>query len=298
MDKDEITKMPEGMSSEELDALTTGEEVEEPENLAQEALDATKEDSPPAEESVKEEPEVEEPEKEEPAEEKSEVDPKDAVIGDFRRKNRDLEIERARLQGELEARKSIQTEAKEPPKSPMDIAEADYFEQNGSMQGFSISPDLYRQQRTFETEQATAKVSTEKQEQASSTLEQVGLSLQEGELSSEKMGEGLDLQSVVNMGEKNLTRGDLVDLKDLQAQRGTEVTVKKYYKMLIQRTLEAGGNDAKLLQSAISKSQTKPKKEKTDIDALTTEDEDTNKGEAETDTQSENAKLAYFVCNP
>ena len=73
------------------------------------ALDATDESSEPAEESVEDETDETKETKAEGSEETSEevVDPKDAVIGGYRRKARDLEIENARLQGEVAARKDM-----------------------------------------------------------------------------------------------------------------------------------------------------------------------------------------------
>jgi len=299
-DKTEIT---EGMSSEELDALTTGEDAEDVKDnkLAQEALDATEEGPSPAEESVDSEGETKPKEAgEESAEkEKPDVDPKDAVIGDFRRKLREQELETARLQGEIEARKSIHTTTttEEPQKSPLEIAEAAYIEENGDLEGFAMTGELYRKQRAFDEKQLASKAAAEKQQQVNVALNQAAESLQEGDLSSGKMGKGLDLQSVANIGDKYLTKGDKIDLMDIQASRGMTAALKEAYKMMIHRTLNAGGEDAKLLQGAInakSKSQTKPKKQgPTDIDTLTTEGDDIHMGEAETETHSK--RLTDFI---
>lgn len=297
-EKTEITKLPEGMSSEELDALTTGEESEDA-SLAKEALDATGESSPekkPAEVAPESPPAEEEPTGKTEAK-PAEADPKDAVIGEYRRKSRDLEIKNARMQGELEARKEIKAATTEAPKSPLEIAEADYFEQNGSMEGFAMNGELYRQQKAFDDKQAASKAATQKQEDANSALLGTAETLQEGELSVEKMGEGLDFQSIANIGDKHLTKGDKIDLADIQSRRGTAVALKEAYHIMVRRTLAAGGQEAKLLQIAITKSKTQAKpKEKTDIDALTTEGEDTNEGEAQPDTHSK--RLADFIFSP
>ncbi len=297
-EKSEITNLPEGMSSEELDALTTGEEVEQTEDtgLAKEALDATEESSP-AEESVEDESKTEEETSEE---KKPDADPKDAVIGDFRRKLRDEEIKTARLESELTVRKELQTTAAEPEKSPLELAEAAYVKENGDIEGFAISPSLYRQQRTFEVTEAASKAATEKSEHAGTDLERAAQELQDGDFSPEKMGKGLDLQTVFNMADTLLTRGDRVDIADVQQTRGTAAALKEAYRIGKTRILAAGGEDAKVLQNAIntskSKSQTKPKKTKTDIDALTTEGEDTKTGEAETETH--NSRLTDFIFTP
>ncbi len=314
--KSEITNLPEGMSSEELDKLTTGEDVEQVEDteLAQEALDATDEKSSPAEESVDtDETDTEEKTSEEEDKSKTEadtkvkVDPKDAVIGEKRRENRELALENARLEGQLEARKELQTTKDETsvPKSPLEIAEAAWLadpDNVDSLDGFAMNGDLYRKQRTFDKEQDAKETAIRDKKQSDNTLNQAVETLQTGDLSVAKTGQGLDLQSVSAIGEKHLTKGDMVDIKDIAESRGKTAAIKEAYKIMVRRTIAAGGEDAKLIKNAIntkskSKSQTKPEKtkEKLDIDALTTEGDDTDTGEAETDTQSQ--RLANFVCS-
>lgn len=299
-EKSEITKLPEGMSSEELDILTTGEN--EDADLAQEALDATETESSESADDAGDEEAVETGETEEKPEEKpdEDVDPKDAVIGDFRRKLRDSEIEKARLEGELEARKDLVTPKTEAPKSPLEIAEAAYLEENESMQGFTMSGELYREQKAFEEKQAAKQAAAESQEQSSSALMNAAEELQEDELSEAKKGKGLDLQSISNLGDKHLTRGDRYDLADIKARKGSKAALREAYKIMVRRTLDAGGDDAKALKLAVStkkvkKSQTKPKKKPTNIDALTTEGEDEETGEAETETLNE--RLTSFICD-
>lgn len=299
VDKSEIKEMPEGKSSEEIDALMMeGEEVDkinqpdkveekEKTDLAEEALEATEEPSP-AEESVETEAE-----EEKPAEEKPEVDPKDAVIGDFRRKNRDLEVDKARLEGELKARAELQQPTVEVEKSPLQIAmEAEGVDDPDELEKpFSVM----QKQVKWEREQEKKATQEEKLESRNTSLAGTVESLQEEELSVEKMGEGLDLKSVSELGDKLLSRGDGVDIADVLAKKGTKAAVKKSYEILKRRILEAGGENAKLLKAAIAKkgkSQTEPEK-KTDIDALTTEGEDKETGEAEPETHSR--RITNFV---
>jgi len=299
VDKDEITKMPQGMSSEELDALTTGEEVEEPE-----VKEAAEKESSPAEESVEEKPEAEEKvekeveEEPELSESEKQIVAKDAVIGDFRRKNRDLELEKARMQGELEARKELQVEKKETPKSPLELAEAAYIEETGSLDGFAMSGALYRQQRDFDNAQTVTKTAAEKEEKSKSDMDRSVRSLQDDELSIEKMGDGLDFNSVVGLGQHYLDKADLLKIEIVSNRDGLKAAAKKAYNICKQAILDANNSDSKLLKDAISKSQTKPKvkpKKQTNIDALTAAGED-GTGEAETGTQTENQRLAGFVC--
>ena len=310
-EKTEITNLPEGMSSEELDKLTTEEEPDDA-GLAEETLAATEDESSPAEESVEtdetkkaeEEAPVEKEESE--AEEKPKPDPKDAVIGDFRRKLRDSELETAKLQGKLEAQVEAETKAKEPEKSPLDLEiekqakQAELDGEDFDEDDVKISPSLYRKQKAFEDAQASKTTTTEKKAEANTVLTQASEALQDGDLSAEKLGQGLDLKSVAQLGDKYLTKGDLIDLADIQTKRGTTATVKEAYNIMLRRIKAAGGEDAKLLQNAINikagkKSQPKPKKPKgkPDIDALTTEGEDEVKGEAETETHSK--RLTDFM---
>lgn len=295
-EKTEITALPEGMSSEELDALTTGEEEKKPEVIAQEVSDATEESSP-AEESVKDEKKAEEAAvEEEPEVELSETEKqivaKDAVIGDFRRKNRDLEIEKARLEGEIEARKSTQTTG-EGPKSPLEIAEAAYIKEYGSLEGFAMNGELYRQQRAFDDKQVADKTAIKQEEQAITTMNRAVETLQAGDLSPEKVGDGLDFKSIVALGKNYVDKADLLKIEIISHRDGIEAGVRKTYELCKQAILAANNADTKLLQNAMkSKSQTKPKKT-TDIDALTTGGEDENTGEAETDTHSQ--RLTNFM---
>ena len=256
MEEHEIT---EGMSSEELDALTLGEEDVSKDAEAEAEAKAALE----AEEALKETEE--------------DADPKDAVIGEFRRKARDLEIEKARLEGELEARKTLQTETQKevaPEKSPLEIAEAAYIEENGDLDGFAMTGGLYREQQAFDRAADQKEREVAESGKVKSTMELTAANLQEGDLSPEKAGEGLDLKSMCSMGDKYLTRGDNLDLADIQAKRGTAVALKEAYSIMKRRILLSGTEDAAALQKAIdAKSKTpvvKKKNKETDIDALIT----------------------------
>ena len=294
MDKDEISKLPEGMTSEELDALTTGEETPEKQeqDLAQEALNATEETSPdekPADETaseeVKEVPEL--------SEEEQQLRAKDSKIASQKHELKDQAIEYARLQGQLEARKEL-AKPEAPIKSPLEIAEAAYIEEHDNLVGFAMDGDLYRRQKAFDDEQAANVATTNEQAKSNNAAVQVENELQTGELSEEQRGKGLDLATVAGIGKQYLTRGDKLDIADTLQSRGDKAALKEAYSRMVSRTLAAGNEDSKLLKNAITiagkKSQTKTK---TETDALTIEDE--VKVEAEKGTHSE--KLANFVCS-
>ena len=291
MDKEEITNLPEGMTSEELDALTTGEDTPEKEeqDLAQAALEATES---PAEESVSKTEEAAAAVEEELSEDQQQLRAKDSKIASQKHELKERDLENARLQGQIEARKELAV-PKDPVKSPLEIAEAAYLEEHDDLDGFAISGKLYREQKVFEDEQTANKATTQEQTQTNTAAVQAEDELLAGELSEEKRGAGLDLKTVAGIGQQYLTRGDKLDIADTVQSRGHKAALKVAYDRMVQRTLGADNADSKLLKIAISKSQTKPKKEKTNIDALTTEDEE--KGETETETHS--SRLANFVCN-
>jgi hypothetical protein len=282
----ENLEVSEGMSSEELDALTTGEVVENEDDpkLAKEALEAIGEDP--------DETEVAETEDEKAAREAAEAealqaDPKDAVIGQFRREKRDLELENAKLQGELEARKSLQTDQTQKVKSPLELAEDAYTEEYGSLDGFAMSGELYRQQEAWKDKQ-TAQKTTETQE--SSAMQEVNREkavLQNGDLSPEKAGAGLDFKSVIDNGQDYLDEADVLKVKLVKQKLGTNAGLRKAYDLCKQALIDNGQLKAK------TKPQPKPNSE-TDIDALTTEDDDAITGEAEDLPHSE--RIANFIC--
>jgi hypothetical protein len=311
-DKDKIMEMPEGKSSEEIDAIMMeGEEGEEEfkadQNLAQEALEATEAESP-AEKSVEDEKAEEEtPEAKEEvvveesseklSEEQQQLRAKDSKIASMKHQTRDLELENAKLQGELQARKELQTQTvTESPKSPLELAEAAYIKEFGELpeEGLPMSSDLYRKQKAFDDEQAAKTASTDNQQRVSNAGIQAESELQTGELSAEQMGQGLDLQTVAGIGTQYLTKGDRVDIADIVQARGSKAGLKEAYNIMVRRTLAAGNEDSKLLQNAIAikakgKTVTQKKTLKTekDVDELTTE------GEAE--SEEINPRLAGFA---
>jgi hypothetical protein len=281
----DVREMPEGMSSEELDALTLGEEETVDDSAAATAEEEATLEAKEALAAVEEE----------------DVDPKDAVIGEYRRKARDLEIEKARLEGELAARKEANvTQTEETAeKSPLELAEEAYIEENGDLDGFAMSGALYREQKAYDEKQEAIKRETEEAGHVKTTMETTAVQLQEGELSPETAGEGLDLRSMCAMGDKYLTRGDNLDLADIQAKQGTEAALKEAYGIMKRRILAAGTEDTKALQKALeakAKTQPEPKKKtntESDIDSLITGD-DTDDG-IETDAPL-TERLTNFIC--
>lgn len=319
-EKTEIEKLPEGVNSDRLDEIMTDDTIDggaliksgnveetndtEVKDENQEATDAT---SSPAEKSVETE-ESETAEAEAETEEtttedtkveeevKEEPDPKDAVIGDFRRQLRDSEIERTKLETELRVREEVRAETKTkepPPKSPLEIAmEAEGITDPDELQKpFSVM----RAQNAWEKEQEKKGTAADKQTQVNTIAVQAEDELQVSELSVEKMGEGLDLKSIGLIGVKHLTKGDRVDIADITNTKGSKAGLREAYSRMVDRTIAAGGADAKTLQIAIdakSKSQTKPKKEK---ETPSVED-DTETGEVEASAEDKiSDRLFNFI---
>jgi len=232
--------MSEGMSSEELDKLTTEEEETPP---------VEEEETPPAEESDDEET----PPREEDTDlaqaaldetaEKPEVDPKDAVIGGMRRDLRASERERYRLQGQLEAQ-----QAKPPEPSPIELAAK---EQEKPIDEVIIDGKLYKEQQAWEQKQATARTQQQQLDDFRSGSEAAVLTM-----TDETLGEGLGLESLREIGEHLLTEQDQREVYAAGKKCGAVL-----YKKLKERILDGGGTNAQELQKRLKPTQTKPKKE-------------------------------------
>lgn len=158
-------------------------ELTEEEQLAQEALDATKEEAP--EKPAEPEPVV--------------VDPKDAVIGEFRRGLRDANAQIA----ELKASQVIPV-----TKSPMELAQ-EQATANGVTLEFT--PELYNAQRAFE--QSQAQDQTQQQQFAQQKREyDAGLTAVPQ----------TELDQLINVGGHLLTEGDKRNIWDAGKDSGKE----------------------------------------------------------------------------
>ena len=234
-----------GMSSEELDKLTTEEEetppVEEEEAPSVEEPD---EEAPPEEEPAEK---TEKPDEDlaqaalDETEEESEVDPKDAVIGDFRRKLRASELEAARLQGQMQAQ-----QAKPAEPSPIELAAK---EQGVSVNEVVIDYELLQKHEAWKTQQAEGQA----QQQANQDY-QTGSEAATLTMTDENLGEGLGLESLAKLGNHLLTDTDRQEIFMAGKKCGPV-----FYKKLKQRIQEAGGAEAQELQKRLKPTQAKPK---------------------------------------
>ena len=301
------------MSSEDLDDLFEEEEAEKekPEAKPDEKPEkkVSKMSSDELDELFDEDDEKADKPKEEPAkkEELSETDQqlraKDSKIASMKHTAKELELDKVRLETELEVRKELQAEAKtqEEPKSPLDIAKEEHLAEFGDLDDFKFTVDLYEKNEVFKAEQAkvkTAKAEQAKVKTATDNTARINVesnraaeSLQSGELSETVMGKGLDLKSVSAIGDKFLSEGNLLDLKNINATKGTEAALKAAYKIMVRAIIQNGGEEAKTLALAINarKSQAKPKKEK---------QREVGKSEKEEVDEGEPKKEKVAITNP
>ena len=273
MDKSDVEKMPEGMTSEELDALTTGEPLDKDNDLSEAALNEADE----AEELLGDDDGLED----EPGEEK--IDPKDAVIGDFRRKNRDLELEKARLEGELNVRRETKTETIEKPLSPLAQAKKAGLEDNDDLEGFTMSVDLYERNESFKDTQRNEKAESTQKATRQSEMNTTAKVLQNGDYSIEKLGDGLDLMSVLKTGQHLLDEGDMAKIEVYAKKYGVESALKKSYELCKDAILNSGTTEGRLFKLALAKAAQVKKSKKTktsqQIDNLITEGVEDETGE-------------------
>lgn len=226
-------------------------ESETPETEAKETPKEPEAEAPEVEESTSAEEALEEASEAE----KPETDPKDAVIGDFRKKLRESELMTANLRGQIEAAKpKPKEEVAEVSKSPFDLA-ADEAEAQVKLDGGKaedaeviFSPKLLREQAAFEKqqrEQQSAATTREQSNAASSAAFGVA-----GEtMNVEAMGEGLDFNTIITEA------GELVTEADMKWLASKSKDYPDFYKRLYEFSTEAitkaGGAQAADLQTRI-----------------------------------------------
>jgi|GEM_PF-4169619 len=151
-------------------------------------------------------------------------------------------IEKARLQGRLEAlEQQRQMAAVDQPKPKSPIEEAIDQDPNTI-----IDADLYAKQKAWELQQQKQ----QEEAQARATAEQAkGRSELLARFSAEKMGEGLDLASMLTLGQAYLTQGDLIDIQSAGDQHAQGAAL---YKALRNRILINGGPNAQVLRQRMA----------------------------------------------
>ncbi len=241
--ENEQLEEPQNEELEQIQDEEVEEEVEEPQ----------KEESSPAQDALDEASEAE----------KLEVDPKDAVIGDFRKQLRESELIVAELKGQIEASKPKEKEPEpEVVKSPMDIA----LEEAAKEQGVDIDEaevvmtgKLNREQKAFEVKQREQQTATSTKEQSDAQSSAAFITAGET-MNAKAMGEGLDFKTIITAADELVSKADMTWL----ASKSKDYVdfYDRYYKFAVKQIIEAGGENAEILQAKIkAHSQAKPKEE-------------------------------------
>lgn len=253
-----------GMSSEEIDNYTNEEEQQD-ETQTKETQDETTEETTETDETKEttkaDEETTEKDETTETTEEtdeettKTEADPKDAVIGDYRRRARESDRRNAELEELLVIeRAKAKTETSETEeKSPIDK----YIEENGD--DVPLDGKTVREQAVFDarrTEKATNKAAADE----SIATKRASFTYARANLSEAKVGKGLDFETIISEFGHHLDEGDRMMIE----QAGAKALVEARNR-IITNVLNSGGEDATILKARIKahNSEAKPKKKVT-----------------------------------
>jgi hypothetical protein len=258
------------LTSEQIDALMTGEtedsqteketeqqEIQETETVVDEKTE-TVETAETAETAEKTEQTEEVTDVDlalevlDATEQETKVDPKDAVIGDFRRQLREKEQQLRELQSQ---RETTQAQAQ---MSPLELAAA---KQECSVDEVVIDGKLYREQQAFERQQEQRAA----QQQELQVFEESSR-LAYATMTDAVMGKGLGLDSLAQMGGHLLTDGDKMDIIKAGKNCGNEIHDRLKY-----RILQAGGTSADILRANLAnarRTHTKAKPEKKQQEAV------------------------------
>ncbi len=173
----------------------------------------------------------------------------------------DALVAQARAEGKVEALQSQQVET--AVESPLDVAKKAYIEENGDLEGFTMSVDLYEKQELFKEHKATQAVETETTQK-----------LQVVQLASVDAAKIVhdDWQDVINAGVKLLTKGEHLDLEGTGNDFG-ELTYEKC-KTAIERNKSVSKETNAAPNSELSKSEAAEKaKAKAEAEKVGTQQE-------------------------
>ena len=132
-----------------------------------------------------------------------------AAISKQRSAKQDALVAQARAEGKLEALQSQRIET--ATVSPVDVAKAAYIKENGDLEGFTFSVELYDQQEAYKAHQATKAAQGEA---ATALASQQATSIHTSRIAHE------DWQEVINVGEKLLSKGEHLDVTSAGADFG------------------------------------------------------------------------------
>jgi len=175
------------------------------------------------------------------------------VVGEQRRRRQAAELENAELKGKLSVLEATRT-AQVATKSPLES----YVEQYGG----EIQPDAATllAQEKWKDQQAQIKADAVRQEREQAIVLENRRKMQTDaavNFTAEKVGAGLDFDSITVLGQHYLTQGDVDDAR----RAGPELGAKHIYKQMINRTLDAGGAEAKVLQQRLDAHKAKLKQD-------------------------------------
>ena len=206
---------------------------EEPEQVEQEPVEDA------AAETTVETPEV------------PDIDPKDAVIGGFRRDLRDQRADneslRQRLDDQDKVIADLRQTAEPVEKSPIDKLAADdplATPDAGTLAAQSRWEAGQRASERKSTDEAATKATTAKSQQDRNQAINEGQLATAETFSVEKVGQGVDFESVISGGEKFLTEGQKLDIRNAAPDKVWELA----YQTCKRAILSSGGPEAKVLQ--------------------------------------------------
>ena len=180
-----------------------------------------------------------------------EIDPKDAVIGDYRRQAREQRADNETLRNQVaEQGRAIEElrQTTEPvEKSPIEKLAAEDPLATPDVGTLAAQSQWEARQRAVErksTDEAATKQATVQSQQSRNTAIGEGQLVAAETFSAEKVGQGVDFESVITAGEKYLTEGEKLDIRNAPVDKVWELA----YQTCKRAIMNSGTAEAKLLQ--------------------------------------------------
>lgn len=179
-----------------------------------------------------------------------EADPKDAVIGDFRRNLRDSRADNDALRAQVADQGRAIEELRKPqevvPKSPIEVLAAEDPQATPDAETFHRQSVWEANQRAGEVKRTTEVTEQQDQQRAdkdrTTAINEAQVKAAD-EFSTEKVGQGLEFETIITMGEKFLTPGEKDDIRRTDPDKLWQLA----YKLCKRAIAESGSAEAKLL---------------------------------------------------
>lgn len=224
--------------------LTSEEEVVVDE--FEDELDADEQLEEEAEEAGEQEPGTDA--EEEPDIEVPEVDPAGAKIGEYRRGNRELKGQLATVSQQLADQAKVIEELRNPPpppeKSPLEKLAEEDPDGDPDTQTLIAQSKWEQKQRDAAANHATTQQATTTRNEKIAASQVTAADT----FSEAKVGMGVDFETVIAMGEKYLTEGEKLDIRNADADKVWDTA----YRICRRAVLQSGKPDAKTLRSRIN----------------------------------------------